>query len=149
MGQEAFVLREMTSDDVDAAVVIDRKCFGKRDAWRRKYFLAAMMSLNSVYLVVEVAGKVIACAGAELRNDEAEIQTLAVDPDYHGRGIGTQLFAKLINTLRERGAAFVYLEVRPSNTPAIKLYEHFGFQVFGNLEKYYSNGDALLMMKNL
>ncbi len=149
MGQEAFVLREMTSDDVDAAVVIDRKCFGKRDAWRRKYFLAAMMSLNSVYLVVEVAGKVIACAGAELRNDEAEIQTLAVDPDYHGRGIGTQLFAKLINTLRERGAAFVYLEVRPSNTPAIKLYEHFGFQVFGNLEKYYSNGDALLMMRNL
>lgn len=149
MGQEAFVLREMTSDDVDAAVIIDRKCFGKRDAWRRKYFLAAMMSLNSVYLVVEVAGKVIACAGAELRNDEAEIQTLAVDPDYHGRGIGTQLFAKLINTLRERGAAFVYLEVRPSNTPAIKLYEHFGFQVFGNLEKYYSNGDALLMMKNL
>lgn len=149
MGQEAFVLREMTSDDVDAAVIIDRKCFGKRDAWRRKYFLAAMMSLNSVYLVVEVAGKVIACAGAELRNDEAEIQTLAVDPDYHGRGIGTQLFAKLINTLRERGAAFVYLEVRPSNTPAIKLYEHFGFQVFGNLEKYYSNGDALLMMRNL
>ncbi|MBR2774045.1 MAG: ribosomal protein S18-alanine N-acetyltransferase [Selenomonadaceae bacterium] len=142
-------MREMTSDDVDAAVIIDRKCFGKRDAWRRKYFLAAMMSLNSVYLVVEVAGKVIACAGAELRNDEAEIQTLAVDPDYHGRGIGTQLFAKLINTLRERGAAFVYLEVRPSNTPAIKLYEHFGFQVFGNLEKYYSNGDALLMMKNL
>ena len=149
MGKEAFNLREMTSDDVDAAVAIDKKCFGKRDAWRRKYFLAAMMNINSAYLVAEVEGKVVACAGAKIRNEEAEIETFAVDPDYHGRGIGTQLFSKLIDTIKERGAAFVYLEVRPGNTPAIKLYERFGFRALVNIENYYSNGDALVMMRDL
>ena len=149
MGEEAFTLREMTSDDVDAAVAIDKKCFGKRDAWRRKYFLAAMMSVNSAYLVAEVEGKIVACAGAKIHNEEAEIQTLAVDPEYHGLGIGTKLFSKLIDTLKERGAAFVYLEVRPGNTPAINLYEHFGFRALVNIENYYSNGDALVMMRDL
>ena len=144
-----FIVRRMTTDDVDAAAAIDKKCFGKRDAWRRSYFLAAMKNLRNVYFVAEADGQVVACAGAELRKDSAEIQTVAVDPDYHGLGIGTKLFGELIAAIEERGIPSIYLEVRIGNTPAIEFYDKFGFRAVAELENYYRNGDGFLMMRDL
>jgi len=140
--------REMTADDIDALVAIEKKCFGKRDAWRRGAFIGAVWSLKSVFLVAELDGQVIGCAGAEINSDAAEIQTVSVDPAYHGRGIGTKLFAELLTAIQARGATMVYLEVRTGNTPAIDLYEKFGFQVTAQLENFYHNEDALVMFKN-
>ena len=34
---------------------------------------------------------------------------------------------------------FITLEVRPSNTAALKLYEGFGFEQVGERKNYYSN----------
>ena len=137
-----------TSLRIDALVALERKCFGKRDAWRRSYFVYATMNIKSEYLIAELDGKIIGCAGAEINLNAAEIQTVSVDPDYHGRGIGTKLFAQLLAAIKMRGASLVYLEVRPSNTPAISLYEKFGFRVMAHLENFYHNEDALVMFKN-
>jgi ribosomal-protein-alanine N-acetyltransferase len=44
----------------------------------------------------------------------------------------------------------VYLEVRVSNTPAIRLYEKLGFKIVKVLEGYYSDGEnAYLMAREL
>ena len=145
--ESRVAFRRMTEDDAPALVAIERKCFDKRDAWRRSYFISAAMDWQSEYLVAEVDGKIVGCAGAEISPDAAEIQTISVDPDYHGQGIGTQLFAKLLAAIRERGATLVYLEVRPSNTPAIELYEKFGFSGGAQIENFYRNEDALIMFK--
>ena len=144
-----FIVRPMTIADAAAAAEIDRKCFGKRDAWRRNYFIALLMNSRSIFFVAETNGQVVACAGAGIRSDSAEIETLAVDPDYHGLGIGTKIFGELLAAIEERGTPLAYLEVRHDNTPAIELYEKFGFRVVGSLENYYYNGDALLMMRDL
>lgn len=150
MGETSqFILREMTTADSAAAAVLDKKCFGKRDAFSRKYFFYAALNLRYEFFVVEADGKIIACAGAEIQNDAAEIQTIATDPNYRRRGIGTKLFSKLIEAIKERGATLIYLEVRPSNTPAINLYEHFGLRVVDSIEDFYDNEDAFIMMRNL
>ena len=138
----------MTEDDIDALVAIEKKCFGKRDAWRRGAFISAVWSLKSVFLVAEFEGQIVGCAGAEIDSDAAEIQTVSVDPNYHGRGVGTKLFAELLTAIQARGASMVYLEVRTGNTPAIDLYERFGFRVMASLENFYHNEDALVMFKN-
>lgn len=150
MGEtKSFKIREMTTDDAAACAAVDKKCFGKRDAWRKNVFFAAALSSQADFFVSEVDGRIIACAGAIYHDDAAEIQTIAVDPDFHGFGIGTQIFSELLAKIRSRGVFTVYLEVRPSNTPAVNLYEHFGFKTVSHVKNYYGNEDALIMLLNL
>ena len=144
-----FILRKMTPDDAVAAADFDRKCFGKRYAFSRKYFFSAAKNLQSEFFIVEADGKIIACAGAEINNDAAEIQTISVDPDYQRLGVGTQIFSKLIDTIKERGSNLIYLEVRPSNVAAINLYKQFGFRVVSTFKNFYGNEDAFIMVRNL
>ena len=124
----------MTEEDIDALVAIEKKCFGKHDAWRRGAFVSSLWSANSIFLVAELDGQIVGCAGAEIDSNAAEIQTVSVDPTHHGRGA--------------RGATMAYLEVRTGNTPAIDLYEKFGFRVMASLENFYHNENALVMFKN-
>jgi ribosomal-protein-alanine N-acetyltransferase len=51
--------------------------------------------------------------------------------------------------LREKQLGYLTLEVRPSNEPALKLYEAFGFRQVGRRPNYYKNPreDALLLTK--
>ena len=50
-----------------------------------------------------------------------------------------------------QGASSVYLEVRPSNLPAIELYQKLGFNEIGRRPKYYTDSkeDAVVMMKDI
>jgi ribosomal-protein-alanine N-acetyltransferase len=58
--------------------------------------------------------------------------------------------SKLIEALIEAGASRVLLEVRESNKSAINLYKKLGFEVIGEVERYYSNGEkAIVMAKEL
>ena len=144
-----LAIRALTFDDIDAVVKLDKKCFGKHDAWHRGYFLYAFVNPNAEYLIAELDGKIIGCAGAEIDSDAAEIETFAVDPDCQQQGIGSKLFVNLLAAVKVRGASVVYLEVRPSNAPAIKLYEKFGFRLVSRIEDFYHDEDALIMLRNL
>ncbi len=77
--------------------------------------------------------------------DEAELITLAVDPDYQRRGIAQRLLASAIKYLSERECASIFLEVRADNMPARTLYENNGFVRAGLRKNYYktSNGERL------
>ena len=147
--QRGVTFRALTFDDANALAVLDKKCFGKHDAWHRGYFLYAAANPNAEYLIAELDGKIVACAGAEIDSDAAEIETVGVDPDYQRLGIGTKLFANLLAAVKVRGASVVYLEVRPSNTPAINLYQKFGFRLVSRIEDFYHDEDALIMLRTL
>lgn len=144
-----LAIRALTFDDIDAVVKLDKKCFGKHDAWHRGSFLYAAANPNAEYLIAELDGKIIGCAGAEIDSDAAEIETFAVAPDCQRQGIGTELFISLLVAVKMRGASVVYLEVRPSNKAAIKLYEKFGFRLVSRIEDFYHDEDALIMLRNL
>lgn len=79
--------------------------------------------------------------------DEAHISTLAVHPDWRGRGVGRLLLRCALNLAVASGARLATLEVRHSNLAAIQLYHEFGFNVVGRRPRYYkdNNEDALLM----
>lgn len=139
----------MTLDDVDVLAGLDAQCFDEDDAWDREDFLFAAESPDSEFIVAELDGKIIACAGVEFFFDNAELQTIAVAPNYRGKGIGQKLLLRLFGAVINHGLAMMILEVRPSNTSAIKLYEKFGFQVVDCLEDFYGNEDALVMLRNL
>ena len=146
MGEEAPVFRQMTLEDVDRIVDIENRSFTM--PWSRRLFWEEAQNEDAVYIVVEVDGKVVAYAGAYLSPyGDAEVMSVAVDPDVRGRGIGTALFARLIEEVKARGMTAITLEVRPSNAAAIRLYEKFGLRSVGRRPHYYTDNDedALIM----
>lgn len=81
--------------------------------------------------------------------DEAHLLNISVDPDRQGNGYGRQLLAHLIEAA-EHVAQTMFLEVRPSNSAAITLYQSVGFNEVGLRRNYYpakggGREDALLM----
>ena len=142
------VFRKLTTEDAEIVAALDLKCFSERGAFSREDFLSVAQNKNCEYIVGERDGKIIACAGAEIHLDTAEIGTIAVDPEYRRQGIATLLFIKLLVAIKERGATFMVLEVRPSNTAAINLYEGFGFEIVEREKNFYGDEDAWIMVKD-
>jgi len=79
--------------------------------------------------------------------DEAHVTTIALHPDYRGRGLGELLLTNLIDISYDIGAKWVTLEVRVSNYIAQNLYRKYGFREAGLRHRYYSDNqeDALIM----
>jgi ribosomal-protein-alanine N-acetyltransferase len=79
--------------------------------------------------------------------EEAHVTTIAVDPTYQRKGIGTRMLYELIQEGMRLGARAVSLEVRVSNWGAQRLYSQFGFRPVGVRKNYYqeTNEDALVM----
>lgn len=90
---------------------------------------------------------IIGFAGMWLAFDEAHVTTIGVDPLYRGRGLGELLFLAIVDEAVARGANWLTLEVRVSNSAAQDLYRKYGFTVHGTRKRYYSdnNEDAHIM----
>jgi len=75
------------------------------------------------------------------------ITTIAVDPAWHRRGIGTRLLVTLSRAGVALGCTALTLEVRMSNEPAQAMYRRFGYAPAGVRKNYYAetNEDALVM----
>ena len=146
MGKTAEItFRKMTANDADAVAEIELKTFSM--PWKREDFFRELNKDFAEYIVGEIDEKIVAYAGAWISFNEAEVMNVAVDENFRGQGIGKKLFAELIKICKNRGATAITLEVRPSNTPAIKIYENFGLKSVGRRKNYYDNPteDALIM----
>ena len=71
--------------------------------------------------------------------DEAELRNLAVARAHQRRGIGRALLEEAHRRLRESGVKRVCLEVRPSNTPALRLYHGLCYSLVATRKDYYQH----------
>ena len=78
--------------------------------------------------------------------NESHLLNLAVHPQFQGKGVGRDLLRALMADSFKKGALSIFLEVRPSNEAGRKLYESHGFRCLMVREKYYSNGEAALIL---
>ncbi len=83
--------------------------------------------------------------------DEMHILDLTVAKDMRHKGIGSSILDYAVKKYSPDIIKYFFLEVRVSNSTAIKLYEKFGFKIFMLRKAYYEdNGeDALCMVKEL
>jgi [ribosomal protein S18]-alanine N-acetyltransferase len=73
---------------------------------------------------------------------EAHLLNLCVGVDFRCRGIGGRLLAHLLQVAASAGARDAFLEARPSNTSAIRLYQALGFVQIGVRRGYYQAVDG-------
>lgn len=85
------------------------------------------------------------------QKDEKIIQkghvfSIGVLKEYRKRGIASALLALGFAAMIKRGVEEIFLEVRESNTPAIKLYEKFSMKIIDKIPYYYADGEAAYLM---
>lgn len=84
---------------------------------------------------------------------ESHLLNVCVHPDFQGHGFGRILVEHLLKRARAEKASTIFLEVRPSNVAACKLYDKLGFNEVGIRENYYPSfigrEDALVLAKEL
>jgi ribosomal-protein-alanine N-acetyltransferase len=142
----AIVLDRMKVEDLPAVHEIERESFST--PWPAHAYRQELETNRLAhYIVARWGDQIIGFAGIWLLVDEAHITTFAVRRMWRRHGVGERLLLALLDLARSRGAHEATLEVRPSNLPARRLYEKYGFKVVGTRTRYYSddNEDALIM----
>jgi ribosomal-protein-alanine N-acetyltransferase len=76
--------------------------------------------------------------------------SIAVLPEYQRDGVGYALMEEAMRSMLLHNAKECFLEVRASNTPAVKLYKKMEFEIRRTLRGYYADGeDAYIMARKL
>jgi [ribosomal protein S18]-alanine N-acetyltransferase len=142
-------LREMVAEDLPAVVAIEKESYTV--PWSEATFRGLLRRRDAELIVAESHGIVIAYAIFWCVIDQSELGNVAVTAKWRGRGIGERLVAEVLRRAGQRGVREVYLEVRPSNEVARRLYERFGFSQVGRRRNYYQEPveDALVMRRAL
>ena len=140
----------MDASHLDAIARIEQECFSL--PWSRDMLAEELYNDCAAYLVAEdEQEQVTGYAGLQVVLDEGYITNVAVSPDFRRQGIARALIAELTAKAGENKLAFVTLEVRESNAPAIALYTGAGFAPVGKRKNFYSNPteNAVLMTISL
>ena len=100
--------------------------------------------LGSGYLchVLVDAGQLLGYTVIMVAVGECHILNICIEPEQHGKGLGRMMLRHALETAIDHGAEHSYLEVRPSNIAAIRLYESMGYRQIGVRKDYYPAGDT-------
>ncbi len=151
-------IEPMRHQDLDAVLEIERASFPT--PWSRQAFVHELERNRVASLWVARAERPGDAAGAAsvvgylclwAVADEVHVTNLAVDPAWRGEGIARLLLGTLLVRHRAAGARRAFLEVRPDNVEARRLYEGLGFHEVGRRRGYYvdTGEDALLLEARL
>lgn len=140
-----MTIREMTFDDLDAVMEIENACFSQ--PWTDTGFFTFLIRDDTLFLVAEEKEVILGYAGIVMVPEDGDITNVAVKEESRGKGVGRSLVSALAKESKSRGVNNIFLEVRQSNDPAIRLYRSLGFTDVGVRKNYYEKPteDAIIM----
>jgi ribosomal-protein-alanine N-acetyltransferase len=134
VGMPEARIRSMRESDVAEVGRIERASYAFpwtdgifRDCLRVNYFCR----------VVEIGSAIIGHGVMSVGAAEAHLLNVCVEETYRCRGIGGRLLRDLLQAAAAAGASEAFLEARPSNQSAIRLYQSLGFMQIGMRRGYY------------
>ncbi len=138
----------------DAARLAELHAASFHRGWDEDEFEQMLREDNTVIHRMRIRSAVIGFAASRLALDEAEILTIAIEPNHRGHGLSRDLLQTHMGYLAGRGVRALFLEVEENNTPARKLYAKAGFLPVGQRKGYYQDADgrqlnALILRRDL
>ena len=150
-----FTLRQFSPSDIDRVMDINRVCLPENysthffmDLYKRfpETFIVAMEDGEAVgYIMCRIESGLPSLRSFE-RPKKGHIISVAVLPQYRGRGIGYSLAQSALKTMSHYKARECYLEVRVSNMTAVNLYRKLDFKITRTIRGYYADGESAYMM---
>lgn len=127
-------IRPMTEADVAEVFAIERSSY--QFPWSEGIFRDCLR-VGYVCRVLTLEHQVIGYGVMSVGAGEAHVLNLCVSDAYRCRGLGRRMLAYLLERGAAAGMSEAFLEVRPSNTAAIRLYQAIGFEQVGMRRGYY------------
>lgn len=109
--------------------------------WSMGNFIDSLSSHYEAWVLREQNGDLLGYFLLMAIVDEAHLLNVAVSAGRQGQGLGRLLLNQAVACARGLGMESVLLEVRPSNTRALKIYERYGFKQIGRRKGYYPAAD--------
>jgi ribosomal-protein-alanine N-acetyltransferase len=147
---EGLQIVPMTNGDIRAVLRIEALSFSS--SWPPSAFASELNDNKLAHYFVGRASTndgeaVVAYGGIWVILEDAHITTLAVHPDQRGKRYGERILVHLLREAIARGASWITLEARESNTVAQSLYRKYGFTTVSTRRAYYSdNGENAVVM---
>jgi ribosomal-protein-alanine N-acetyltransferase len=143
-------IRPMLDSDVHEVMAIEDRVYDH--GWTTGIFRDCLRVHYSCWVMLQeetVIGYGVMSAAA----GEAHILNVAIAPEHQGHGYGRNFMHFMLETARHHGADTAFLEVRPSNRTALRLYDSIGFNQVGVRRDYYpantGREDAIIMARPL
>ena len=141
------MIRPWEEKDLPIISALEEECFS--DPWNEEALKSSFDLPFTHCFLVEEGGQVCGYCVLSVLFEDAEVLNIAVAPAYRKKGYGKLLMETMLEKARELDALQCFLEVRESNTPAIRLYESYGFAQYGVRKRYYEDGENALVMKKI
>lgn len=135
----------MDKSHLDAVAALERQCFSS--PWSAQLLEDELYNPNVSLIVAEGEdGAVLGYGMIGVVLDEGCLEKIAVDPRHRRQGVAQEILKAFLR-FGQAHLAFLTLEVRQSNAPAIALYQKLGFEEVGRRKNYYSDvkEDAVLL----
>jgi [ribosomal protein S18]-alanine N-acetyltransferase len=129
-----ILIRPMVESDVSDVVATERASY--QFPWSEGIFRDCLR-VGYICRVVTVEDRVVGYGVMSVGAGEAHILNLCIREAFRCRGVGRRLLSYLLERAAASGMGEVFLEVRPSNTAAIRLYQSLGFEPVGTRRGYY------------
>jgi ribosomal-protein-alanine N-acetyltransferase len=143
----AVAIRGLRVTDLAEVEVIEQRAY--RTPWSRSMFASELAKTTSICLGAFEGEQLVGYVINSRYVDAWHVMNVAVDPAYQRRGIATRLLERLFELTADDERRGHTLEVRVSNSDAIRLYEKLGFERRGTRRGYYTDNreDALIMWR--
>lgn len=149
--QPAWRLRPMLAADIDVVHGIERRAYDF--PWTRGILQDCLRSGYSSWVCEQRLGRIVGYAFLSMGAGEGHILNLCVDPDWRRQGAAQYLLDHLLGIARAADLGELFLEVRPSNHAAQRLYLANGFTPIGRRANYYASRagreDALVLSRRM
>lgn len=148
-------IRRANQSDLISVIEINLKTLPEH--YSDYFYEAILAEMPEAFLVAETEGQHVGYIMCKTEHGFSNFKKLgfvkkghmvsvAVLDKYRRRGIGKALVEESIRGVRYRGCDEFYLEVRCSNTAAVRLYEQLGFEIRQQLGSYYKDGENAYLM---
>lgn len=146
-----WIDRPLTEADIAEVVAMEQDaCLHPLHAWTVENYRSSLRAGYWARVRCEAAnGRVVAVCVAMDVADEVHLLNIAVARARHGQGVARSFLDILAARCRQRQSGLIWLEVRPSNARALRLYTQLGYEQVGVRKHYYpaeqGREDAIVM----
>ena len=142
-----YTIAPMKPEQAAAAAALEKECFSTPTP--EKMLMEEIIKPEAIYFAATQGENLIGYVGMQSVLDEGYMMDICVAESCRRQGVGRALMQALLEGAERAALAFVTLEVRASNDPAIALYTALGFEKVGERKNYYQNPteNALLLTK--
>ncbi|BAB60382.1 N-terminal acetyltransferase complex subunit [ARD1] [Thermoplasma volcanium GSS1] len=149
-----MIVRRYLKQDLCAVARLEVRSF-EIGPYDKEYLREVLENASSISYIAQISDKIVGYIVAmPLNSQEIDIESIATDPDFRKRSIGTRLIARIENESKSLGYRNIILEVRKENIEAISFYSRLGFNIKEFIVNYYEeyyrgSRDAYRMVKSL